>query len=324
MEEVKKAAEEAAKAAAEAAEDEEAEDTKAEDTKATKETAPTPAAEKEKTEAELAADEAAYRIEAAYTAAENALNAAENALKTEQHAIEAARTLEELRTGAAAGDEEETVSDQPTAEDAGDDWNQDSGDDFDAEDDSVPDLNADSDAEAGDDPDLNGTVDDGWDDWDIDWDDLLGDAEDVDETASAASDETDGGDWDDWDDWDMDFELDWDEFDLDDDSSSSGFVSKSDAWFIEEDPKRDWYHCAATVLNFPLGDTMFTGISNALQVTGFYTREEELDGPSYAVIDYGGDYVLLLTWYPAGDGFVSINCQVIYSSSADELFMPEK
>ena len=141
--------------------------------------------------------------------------------------------------------------------------------------------------------------------WDLDWDSLDG-------AASAGT----------GDDWDLDW--DWDDWDLDngEGSASAPQPEKKKIWFIEEDPQRDLYHCAPKVLNFNEDDKMFSAISDAIQVTGFYLREEALDGPHYAVMYYGGLYALLITYYPAGEGFVSVNAQVIYSRSADELMKP--
>ena len=142
--------------------------------------------------------------------------------------------------------------------------------------------------------------------WDLDWD-------------GAASDGTGASSGDDWDlDWD------WDDWDSGNGENSPGEPQpeKKKVWFIEEDPERDLYHCAAKVLNYNESDTMFSAVSDALRVTGFYLREETLDSPHYAVMDYGGVYALLITYYPAGDGFVSVNAQVIYARSADELIKP--
>ena len=142
--------------------------------------------------------------------------------------------------------------------------------------------------------------------WDLDWD-------------SAASDGTGASSGDDWDlDWD------WDDWGSDNGENSPGEPQpeKKKVWFIEEDPERDLYHCAPRVLNYNAGDTMFSAVSDALRVTGFYLREETLDSPHYAVMDYGGVYALLITYYPAGDGFVSVNAQVIYARSAGQLLKP--
>ena len=142
--------------------------------------------------------------------------------------------------------------------------------------------------------------------WDLDWD-------------SAASDGTGASSGDDWDlDWD------WDDWGSDNGEGSPDAPQpeKKKVWFIEEDPERDLYHCAPRVLNYNAGDTMFSAVSDALQVTGFYLRDETLDSPHYAVMNYGGLYALLITYYPAGDGFVSVNAQVIYARSADELIKP--
>ncbi len=178
--------------------------------------------------------------------------------------------------------------------DTDDDADLEFSDDSEFEDDSS--LNPSDSAETGGDADY----------WDLDWDDGL------DGVESAGTD----GDW--------DLTLDWDDWDLDngEGSASAPQPEKKKIWFVEEDPERDLYHCAPKVLNFNEEDKMFSGISDAIQVTGFYLREEALDGPYYAVTYYGGLYALLITYYPAGDGFVSVNAQVIYSRSADELAAP--
>ena len=142
--------------------------------------------------------------------------------------------------------------------------------------------------------------------WDLDWD-------------SAASGGTGASTDDDWDlDWD------WDDWDSDngENSPEAPQPEKKKVWFIEEDPERDLYHCAPKALNFSEGDPMFSAISDALQVTGFYLREDTLDSAHCAVMDYGGVYALLITYYPAGDGFVSVNAQVIYARSAGQLLKP--
>ena len=141
--------------------------------------------------------------------------------------------------------------------------------------------------------------------WDLDWDSGL------DGTGASSGD-----------DWDLDW--DWDDWDSGNGENSPGEPQpeKKKVWFIEEDPERDLYHCAPRVLNYNAGDTMFSAVSDALQVTGFYLREETLDSPHYAVMNYGGLYALLITYYPSGDGFVSVNAQVIYTRSADELIKP--
>lgn len=135
------------------------------------------------------------------------------------------------------------------------------------------------------------------------------DAEGAEDGVEAEGTSGDEWDWD-WDDWD------------DSGSSSASQQEVKDPWFIEEDPERDLYHCAPKVLNFHEEDKMFSAISDAIQVMGFYTCEEALDIPCCAVVSYGGLYDLLITWYPAGDGFVSVNAQVIYARSADQLIMP--
>ncbi|MBR4540360.1 MAG: hypothetical protein IKO52_16150 [Clostridia bacterium] len=280
VKDAKKAAEEAAKAAQEAAEAEETPDAKATEK---------PVEKKQKTPVELAAQEAALRIEDTVIAAEKAAKAAEESFKAEANAIQAAQTLADLKEG-------------KTGSDAGDDFDLefedglDFDDELDFEDDFGFELDGDTDDLAI---------------FDFDFD------ADTDGAAGGSSD----SDWEDWDDWD----LDWDDWDLewDDGASTAGTQEKNrDEWFIEDDPDRDLYHSAAAILNFHEENKMFSAISKAIRVTGIYTRDDALDGPCYAVIDYDGEYALLITWYPAGDGYISESCQIIYSRSADHLFMP--
>lgn len=269
VKDAKKAAEAAAKAAQEAAEAEETEP------KATEK----PAEKKQKTPLELAAQEAALRIEDTVIAAEKAAKAAEESFKAEANAIQAAQTLADLKEG-------------KTAEDAEDEFDLDFDDELDFEDDFGFEL--------------DGTTDD------LDIFDFDFDADTDGASATGASPD------DDWDDWD----LDWDDWDLDWDDGASAAETQGqdrDEWFIEDDPDRDLYHSAATILNFHEEDKMFGAISKAIRVTGIYTRDDALESPCYAVVDYGGEYALLITWYPAGNGYISESCQIIYSRSADQL-----
>ena len=119
----------------------------------------------------------------------------------------------------------------------------------------------------------------------------------------------------------LDDDDDWDDWDLDWDYSASAIPEEQRAWYIEEDPERDLYHSAPVILNAQ-EDEMFCAISQALQVTGIAMREEALDGPCYLVMYYSGLYALLVTYYPAGEGFISFSAQVIYSRSADKLLQP--
>lgn len=270
VKDAKKAAEEAAKAAAEAAEAEETPDPKATEK---------PVEKKQKTPLELAAQEAALRIEDTVIAAEKASKAAEEAFKAEANAIQAAQTLADLKEG-------------KTADDAEDDF----------------DLEFEDGLDFDDEQDMDGDTDSS-DIFDFDFD------------ANANGAATGGSSDTEWDDWD----LDWDDWDLDWDYGTPAAETEEknrDEWFIEDDPDRDLYHSAATILNFNEEDKMFGAISKAIRVTGIYTWDDTLEGPCYAVVDYGGEYALLITWYPAGTGYISVNCQIIYSRSADELIKP--
>ena len=287
-EKANKAVEEANKAAAEAAKAaaEAAEAEEAPETKATEK----PAEKKEKTPAELAAKEAALRIEDAVKAAEKASKAAEEAFKAEANAIQAAQTLADLKEGKIAKDGED-----------------DSDLEFEDEPEAADDFGGDTDTSGDFDFDSNG---------DTDTRDIFDFDFDADMNGAAAAEGSPDTDWDDWD-------LDWDDLDWDYGAPAGETQEKNkDEWFIEDDPERDLYHSAATILNFQEEDKMFGAISKAIRVTGIYTRDDALDGPCYAVVDYGGEYALLITWYPAGTGYISVNCQIIYSRSADELIKP--
>lgn len=284
-EKTSKAVKEAKKAAEEAAKAaaEEAEEAANADESAEK------AEKKEKTPAELAAEEAAAMIEAAAAAADKASKAADKASKAAEEAFKAeANAIQAAQTLA-------DVQAGKLAPDPDDDADLEFSDEVELEDNSA--SNSGDGAETGSDADY--LV--------LDWDDGL------DGAADAGTD----GNW--------DLTLDWDDWDLDNGEGSTvdPQPEKKKIWFIEEDPQRDLYHCAPKVLNYNEDDKMFSGISDAIQVTGFYLREEALDGPYYAVTYYGGLYALLITYYPAGDGFVSVNCQIIYSRSADDLYVPE-
>ena len=246
-----------------------------------------PAEKKQKTPVELAAQEAALRIEDTVIAAEKAAKAAEESFKAEANAIQAAQTLADLKEGKTGSDAE---------------------DEFDLEFEDELDFDDELDFEDDFGFELDGTTDD-LDIFDFDFD------ADTDGAAEGGSSDSDWDDWDlDWDDWD----LDWDDGAPADETQEKN----KDEWFIEDDPDRDLYHSAATILNFHEEDKIFGAISKAIRVTGIYTRDDALEGPCYAVVDYGGEYALLITWYPAGNGYISVNCQIIYARSADELIKP--
>ena len=53
-----------------------------------------------------------------------------------------------------------------------------------------------------------------------------------------------------------------------------------------------------------------------------YPLPDELDGPCFAVMYYGGLYVCLITFYPMDNGNVSARVQLIPSRAADALNIP--
>lgn len=63
-------------------------------------------------------------------------------------------------------------------------------------------------------------------------------------------------------------------------------------------------------------------LANMLSLTDTFIRPEELDGPCFAVMQYGGLYAYLVTFYPTANGTVIANAQFIPSRAADELNLP--
>lgn len=63
-------------------------------------------------------------------------------------------------------------------------------------------------------------------------------------------------------------------------------------------------------------------LSSALAFSDAYIRPEEMTAPCFAVMQYGGLYALLVTFYPTANGTVTANAQFIPSRAADELNIP--
>ena len=63
-------------------------------------------------------------------------------------------------------------------------------------------------------------------------------------------------------------------------------------------------------------------LSSLLSFSDAYTLPEGMDMPCFAVMQYGGLYAYLVTFYPTANGTVIANAQFIPSSAADELNMP--
>lgn len=63
-------------------------------------------------------------------------------------------------------------------------------------------------------------------------------------------------------------------------------------------------------------------LSSALELCDAYICPEELDGPCFAVMQYGGLYAYLVTFFPTANGTVIVNARFISSRAADELSIP--
>ena len=89
----------------------------------------------------------------------------------------------------------------------------------------------------------------------------------------------------------------------------------------KSDARREMYHSTATLLSND-GDIAFIVISTSLTKKKSYGCPDELEGPCFAVMYYGGLYAYLTTFYPIDNEKVSVCGQVILSSAADELNLP--
>ncbi len=63
-------------------------------------------------------------------------------------------------------------------------------------------------------------------------------------------------------------------------------------------------------------------LSSALAFSDAYIRPEEITAPCFMVMQYGGLYAFLVTFYPTANGTVTANAQFIPSRAADELNIP--
>ncbi len=248
--------------------------------------------------------------DAAKKAAEEAARAAEEAaLAAEEGLDETAETEETLTNVEPSAEDDADVPAEPDGPDEPDDFDETA--------------------------DLDGAIEpdefDDFDDWtafdDMDGLDEFDDWDDLDIFAETADAENDYS-LDEWDpdNWGMDWEIDWGAelgWDVDFSVLDETDEKAPSPYAIKDDPARDLYHAASAILNFQ-GDAMFEAISYANRVTGIYACPVELEAPCYAVIDYGGPYALLITYYPVLDveGYVSVNAQVILSQDASELLMP--
>jgi len=63
-------------------------------------------------------------------------------------------------------------------------------------------------------------------------------------------------------------------------------------------------------------------LASALTFSDAFIRPEEMDGPCFAVMQYGGLYAFLVTFMPTANGTVTAIAQFIPSRAADDLNLP--
>ena len=63
-------------------------------------------------------------------------------------------------------------------------------------------------------------------------------------------------------------------------------------------------------------------LSSSLSLTDAYIKPEEMTGPCYVVMFYGGLYAYLVTFYPTANETMIARAQFIPSRAADELNLP--
>jgi len=63
-------------------------------------------------------------------------------------------------------------------------------------------------------------------------------------------------------------------------------------------------------------------LSSLLTISDAFIQPESMDGPCFAVMQYGGLYAFLVTFVPTANGTVMATAQFIPSRAADDLNMP--
>lgn len=89
---------------------------------------------------------------------------------------------------------------------------------------------------------------------------------------------------------------------------------------LEDMVWRKVYLQMASVLNGQEG-TQTLALSSVLTISEAYPQPEEMDGPCFAVMFYGGLYAFLVTFFPTGNGAVMAQAAFIHSRAADQLPM---
>ncbi|MDO5327980.1 MAG: hypothetical protein Q4G00_14890 [Clostridia bacterium] len=72
------------------------------------------------------------------------------------------------------------------------------------------------------------------------------------------------------------------------------------------------------------GGVSTMALSNALALSDAFIQPEEMTAPCFIVMQYGGLYAFLVTFYPTANGTVTANAQFIPSRAADDLNLPNE
>ena len=82
------------------------------------------------------------------------------------------------------------------------------------------------------------------------------------------------------------------------------------------------YAQTGALLTSQYGDTTQVALSSVLTFGDAWVQPEEVDGPCFTLVFYGGLYALLVTFVPNGHGVVCASARFIPSRAADELNVP--
>ena len=81
------------------------------------------------------------------------------------------------------------------------------------------------------------------------------------------------------------------------------------------------YNSTGAILASQEGDAVLA-LSSLLTLTDAFIQPDTMDGPCFAVMQYGGLYAFLVTFVPTANGAVIATAQFIPSRAADDLNMP--
>ena len=99
----------------------------------------------------------------------------------------------------------------------------------------------------------------------------------------------------------------------------SALAETSPEKLTEDNPL--YYTSVGTILLGQSGASTLA-LSSSLSLTDAYIRPEEMTGPCYVVMFYGGLYAYLVTFCPTANETMIARAQFIPSRAADELNIP--